>query len=94
MSSLKKYLRVSKSPEEKEIHLKKLADVLDSPHWREVQEEMEDTLIRSYESFEQCNTYEEFMAVQGEVKALKKLANLNGLAKTVAFRRQRLRSTE
>jgi hypothetical protein len=92
--SLKKYMRVSKSPEDKTAHLKKLVEVLSSPHWQEVLEEMEDILIKAYESLEDCKTFEDFIALQAEVIALKKLAGLSGLTKTVAFRRQRIRPPE
>ena len=89
-----KYLRRAKSPEDKEIHLRKLTSLLETPHWKEVAEEIEDMMIKSYESFDECKTLEEFLGLQGQVLALKKMANLNGLLKTVAYRQQRIRPPE
>lgn len=94
MSAFKKYLRVSKNLEDKELHLKKLSAALDTPHWREILEEIEDTLLKTYEEFDTCTSIEGFLSIQGEVVALKKIANLNGLLKIVAHRRQRIRPTE
>ena len=94
MNSFKKYLRISKHPDDKELHLKKLSAVLCTPHWREVLEEIEDTLLKTYEEFDTCTNIEGFLSIQGEVVALKKIANLNGLLKIVAQRRQRIRPTE
>ena len=91
---INKYLRVSKSPEEKEQHLRKLAGVINTPHWQEVRDEMEDALIKGYERFDECETYEQFVRVQGEVLAIKRLANLNGLIKIVSARRHRIRTPE
>jgi hypothetical protein len=88
---LSKYLRVSKSPEEKEWHLRKLAGVINTPHWQEVKDEMEDSLIKVYEKIDECDSYESFIRVQSEALAIKKLANLNGLMKIVASRRHRFR---
>ena len=91
MSDFKRYMRVSKSSEDKGIHLKKLSSVLDTPHWREVLEEIEDCLLKRYEWYDECKTYEDFMAVQGHIKGLKSVANLNGLIKIVTARRLRIR---
>lgn len=88
---LNKYLRVSKSPEEKEWHLRKLAGVINSSHWQEVKDEMEDALIKAYEKVDECSSHESFIRVQSEIMAIKKLANLNGLTKIVASRRHRIR---
>ena len=89
---INKYLRVSKSPEEKEQHLRKLAGVINTPHWQEVREEMEDALIKGYERFDECETYEQCIRGQGEILAIKRLANLNGLMNIVASRRHRIRT--
>jgi hypothetical protein len=94
VTSFKKYLRISKNRDDKELHLKKLSAVLCTPHWREVLEEIEDTLLKTYEEFDTCTNIEGFLSIQGEVVALKKIANLNGLLKIVAQRRQRIRPTE
>ena len=91
---INKYLRVSKSPEQKEQHLRKLAGVLNTPHWQEIREEMEDALIKGYERFDECETYEQFVRVQGEVLAIKRLANLNGMVNIVSTRRHRTRTPE
>lgn len=88
---LNKYLRVSKSPEEKEWHLRKLAGVINTPHWQEVKDEMEDALIKAYERIDECDSYESFIKAQSEILSIKKLANLNGLMKIVASRRHRIR---
>jgi hypothetical protein len=84
-------MRVSKSPEDKDLHIKKLANVLDTPHWREVLEEIEDTLLKRYEWYDECTTFQEFIAVQGQIKGLKSIATLNGLIKIIASRRLRIR---
>tara|TARA_Y100001951_G_scaffold80017_1_gene67954 strand:- start:430 stop:714 length:285 start_codon:yes stop_codon:yes gene_type:complete len=94
MTDFKRYMRVSKSSEDKEIHLKKLASVINTPHWREVLEEIEDCLLKRYEWYDECKTYEEFMVVQGHIKGLKSIVNLNGLIKIVAARRLRIRPTD
>ena len=88
---LNKYLRIAKSPESKEQHLRKLAGVLNTPHWQEGKDEMEDALIKGYERFNECETYEDFIRVQSEVLAIQRLANLNGLMKIVVARRDRIR---
>ena len=88
---LNKYIRVNKSPEEKDRHLKKLSGLLSTSKWEEVRDEVEDALIKCYETLDSCVTYEDFIRVQSEVSALKKLANLNGLMNIVANRRHRIR---
>jgi len=86
-----KYLRVSKTPEQKEFHLRRLSSLINSPEWGEVKDEMEDTLIKCYEKLDSCVTHEDFIRVQSEVLAIKKLAHLNGLMNIIATRRNRIR---
>ena len=88
---LNKYIRINKSPEEKERHLKKLSGLLSSSQWEEVRDEVEDALIKCYERLDSCKTHEDFIRVQSEAIALKKVANLNGLMNIVANRRHRIR---
>ncbi len=88
---LNKYIRANKSPEEKERHLKKLSGLLSTSQWEEVRDEVEDVLIKCYEKLDSCKTYEDFIRVQSEAIALKKVAGLNGLMNIVANRRHRIR---
>tara|TARA_R110000765_G_scaffold343516_3_gene433563 strand:+ start:622 stop:915 length:294 start_codon:yes stop_codon:yes gene_type:complete len=88
---LQKYLRVSKNKDEKLRHLSKLEGVINTPHWREIREEMEDSLLKEYMRIEDCNTIEEFIQVKSNIFALKRLAGLNGLVETVNGRRLRIR---
>jgi len=88
---LQKYLRVSKQQDDKLLHLRKLEGVINTPHWKEVREEMEDSLLKEYMRIEECNTLEEFIQVKANIFALKRLAGLNGLVETVHGRRLRVR---
>jgi len=88
---IQKYLRVNKPQGDKRLHLEKLASVINTPHWQEVREEMEDSLIKEYMRIEECNTLEEFMGVKASILALRRLAGLNGLVETVHGRRLRIR---
>ena len=84
---INKYLRVAKNPQDKEIHLGGLANLLASPQWAEAMVEVEDALIKEYMRFEKCETEKDFLQVKANIFALKKVAGLNGLADVVAKRR-------
>tara|TARA_R100001530_G_scaffold66603_3_gene47621 strand:- start:33 stop:335 length:303 start_codon:yes stop_codon:yes gene_type:complete len=87
----KKFLRVLKPSEDKRIHLEKLASVINTPHWQEVRDEMEDSLMREYMRIEECKTLEEFIACKANISALKRMAGLNGLVDIVSGRQFRVR---
>ena len=83
---LQKYLRVFKRPAEKQFHLTRLAEALDTPQWHSVLHEVEDMLVKGYQKFDECSTMNEFVKVQAEVKALKQISGLSKLASIVAKR--------
>jgi len=86
---IRKYLRTNKSPGEKQWHLEKLIGLMSSSDWEEVLVEIEDMLIKEYITYDKATTYEDFIQIQSNVYALKRLSSMNGLSEIIKAKRAR-----